>query len=56
MQMQCNRRGTPISLASFQDAPLGAGPESIFLIVVMHRPGMTNVNPLLTINWAKIAE
>jgi hypothetical protein len=34
--------------SSFRDAPLGAGPESIFTIVVMdsgldaaHRPGMT---------------
>ena len=65
MQMQCNRS------PSFRDAPLGAGPESQDSgFDAAHRPGMTNrgasrphagegegnVNPFLTINWAKIAE
>jgi hypothetical protein len=42
---------------------LAQASESILPIVVMdsgldaaHRPGMTNVNALLAINWAKIAE
>jgi hypothetical protein len=52
MQMQCNTT-FPV-IPGWSERP---DPESRDSgLDAAHRPGMTNVNALLTINWAKIAE